>query len=83
MAYHELKCWPAPFQAMKDGVKAYEVRKNDRGFAVGDDLYLREFDPETSTYSGRVLGGEVTFMTNGGTFGLPDELCVLGVAVVR
>ena len=50
---HELKTWPEFYQAIVDGRKTFEVRKNDRGFAEGDTLYLREFDPHTALYTGR------------------------------
>lgn len=52
MATHELKCWPTSFQGIKRGDKTFEVRKDDRGYAVGDTLDLREYDPVSSTYSG-------------------------------
>lgn len=48
---HELKILPQYFQAVKNGTKTFEVRKNDRGFQNGDEVTLREWDPETrSTY---------------------------------
>lgn len=35
------------------GVKQFEVRKNDRDFAVGKWLQLAEYDAATDSYSGR------------------------------
>lgn len=45
MTTHELKTWPEPFAAMVDGRKAFEIRRDDRNFAVGDALLLREYEP--------------------------------------
>ena len=42
---HELKIWPSSFAAVTDGTKTVELRRNDRGFKVGDVLRLREFVP--------------------------------------
>ena len=52
---HELKTWPPYFGAVLDGSKRFEVRKDDRGFCDGDVLRLREWDPETMLYTGRVV----------------------------
>lgn len=80
---HNLKTWPAPFEAVWDGRKTYEIRRDDRGFAVGDHLLLQEWDPATKTFSGRMILGEVTYMTPPGQWGLPDDLCILSVSVLN
>lgn len=41
---HELKCWPSSFERISDGTKTFEVRRDDRGFQMGDVLRLREWD---------------------------------------
>jgi hypothetical protein len=64
-AVHELKCWPQFFQAIKSGHKRHDLRRaDDREFRVGDRLLLREYDPETRTYSGSTLVVEVTYITS-------------------
>jgi hypothetical protein len=43
---HELKIWPQFFRAVLNGSKTFELRKNDREFQSGDEVVLREWDPE-------------------------------------
>lgn len=76
---HELKCWPEYFQAVMDGRKAFEIRRTDRDFCVGDHITLREWDFQTSEYSGREVGVTITYLVPGGEWGLPDGICVLGI----
>lgn len=40
---HELKTWRGPFDAILDGRKRFEVRRDERIYAVGDDVRLREW----------------------------------------
>ena len=56
MATHELKTWPEFFQAIVDGRKNFEVRRDDRGFQAGDAVWLKEWDPaHGGHYTGRSL----------------------------
>lgn len=47
---HHLKVWPRYYDALADGSKRYEVRLNDRGFAVGHLLVFHKWDPDVGTY---------------------------------
>lgn len=71
---HELKIWPEFFEAVVTHRKTHELRRNDRFFAVGDRLRLREWEPVTSVYSGREVEAEVTYMTS------PERPCALSSA---
>ncbi len=68
---HELKCWPEFFQAMLEGHKPFDARRNDRNFQVNDILILREWTPADSVYStvgeysGREMGAYVTYILHG------------------
>ena len=77
---HELKVWPACFAAVEDGRKAFDVRLNDRNYQLGDALLLREYEPESEQYSGRTVERWVSYLMQGGTFGLEPGWCVLGLA---
>lgn len=62
---HELKILPQYFRAVLERRKTFEVRKNDRPFAVGDGICLREFDPlSENLYTGRVWYGNITYILN-------------------
>jgi hypothetical protein len=81
MTEHVLKCWPDFFTAVYEGVKPFEVRKNDRDFRVGDCLILREFDPVSQAYSGRETKRFVRYVLQGGGFGIAEDHVVMGLGV--
>lgn len=47
---HILKCWPNYWDAISDGEKNFDVRRDDRGFQKGDFLILQKFDPAKALY---------------------------------
>jgi hypothetical protein len=55
MTIHHLKVWPHFYDGLVDGSKTYEVRRNDRGFAVDDILVLHDWNQDTSTYTERPI----------------------------
>jgi len=79
---HDLKTWPEPFQAIRDGLKQFEYRKDDRGFEVGHQLLLIEFDPERGRLTGRALMARVTYIARG-RFGIPRGFCVMSIRVEK
>lgn len=80
---HVLKAWPTYFAAVVDGRKRFELRRNDRDFAVGDVLRLVEWIPGTSygNATGRVFRVRVTYLAQG-IFCLPPDLCVMSVEAI-
>lgn len=76
---HELKVWPEFFDALDNRTKPFEVRKNDRDYRVGDQLYLYEFDPKTEAVGNRYLYREVTYVLPGGTSGIEPGFVVMGI----
>lgn len=76
---HELKCWPDVFQAMWDGLKTFEYRKDDRGYKVGDVIRNREHSASSGEYTGRELRLLITYKLSEGHFGVPTGYCVLSV----
>lgn len=83
---HRLKTWCAPFAALWSGDKLNEVRVNDRGYMVGDVLHLREWDPgatyTSGAFTGRAVLARVSYVSEGGTWGLPANLCVMSLSNV-
>jgi hypothetical protein len=67
---HALKTWPEQWEAVASGLKTFEIRYDDRGFAVGDYLRLAEWDPRTDRFTGRQTLRRVTFLMRGPAFGL-------------
>lgn len=57
---HQLKTVQPFFDAVRDGKKTAELRKDDRGFQIGDVLVLREYDAKLRRYSGASVTVVVT-----------------------
>lgn len=83
---HDLKTWPEWYEPAVQGRKTYEVRLNDREYAVGDMLHLREYHPAVSGfpgyYTGREHKAEITHILNGGQFGVEAGYCLLSCGPV-
>lgn len=78
----ELKTWPQYFQAIKKGLKTFEIRKNDRNFCVGDILNLREYILGTNSYTGNELKVEVTYVLKDYQ-AVGDGFVVMGIKFVK
>lgn len=77
---HELKVWPPFYVDVESGKKSFELRLNDREFAEGDTLRLREFVPTTGIYTGRECLKRVTYVLSAGEmFGLKPGFAVLAL----
>ena len=70
---HELKIWPTFFEQVLAGSKPFEIRKDDRGFSVGDMLKLCEWDPDKKKHTGRFCFRRVTCITDGKAIDAKDE----------
>lgn len=71
---HNLKISPKYFDAVESGIKPFEVRKNDRLFAVGDALSLNEWDGEKLT--GRHTFKYITYILD------DPEYCAEGYVIL-
>ena len=85
---HELKTDTDVFRAVRDGVKTYELRKNDRNFAVGDMLLLRETEHTGAemaagaplAYTGRSTARRISHILIGPIYGLAEGWAILSFA---
>lgn len=82
MTRHELKTWPKYFAAVRSGGKRFEIRRNDREFAVGDILVLREFEPETDTFTGQTEERQITFLLSEEDYGVIHGFVAIGFGEV-
>lgn len=78
---HELKCWPEFFWPLKDGRKRFELRRDDHGFAVGDELVIRAWSPTSEEYlDEKPLVFSITYIFDANDAELPGPFgspCVL------
>ncbi|OIO62161.1 hypothetical protein AUJ69_03440 [Candidatus Woesearchaeota archaeon CG1_02_47_18] len=58
----EKKIWPELFQAIVDGKRNFELGRADTECSPDDVLVLREWDPNTKQYTGRVLEKRITYV---------------------
>jgi hypothetical protein len=87
---HKLKCIDIYWDAIASGEKTFEVRRNDRAFQTGDTLILRKIDaqgynvapPGEYSFTESLLRKRITYILQGGQFGIEPAYCVLGLGEV-
>ena len=57
---HDVKVLPQYFEDILSGIKAFEIRYNDRDYKVGDLLCLREY--RDGAYTDRETVREICYM---------------------
>lgn len=85
--HHVLKIHPDFFDAVQDGSKTFELRRDDRDFQVHDTLEIREFSEANGGYTGRVVKGlHITYILHGGDLntvggiGIANGWAILAIA---
>jgi len=82
---HELKTDPLVFEDVIAGLKTFEIRKDDRGFKVGDYLSLRKTKHtgeemkarKPLEYTGGYWTVKVTYILRGPIYGLQEGWCIM------
>ena len=77
---HKLKILPEYFEPIVRGEKTFELRKDDRGYNVGDILDLMEWNLNGHFFTGRMKSKRITYiLRNAPQYGLMDGYCILGL----
>lgn len=76
---HEVKIASSYYVDIISGKKKFELRKNDRGYKVGDGLKMLEF--ADGKYTGRTIDADIIYMLDDYT-GLEEGYCILGIDVI-
>ncbi len=80
---HTLKTWPEQYRYIEAGTKTFELRRNDRDFAVGDTLFLMEYDPDLEIYTGKSCQRVVTHILEGSAqlelWGLHKDFVIMSI----
>lgn len=78
MQIHELKIAPRYFEAVENGKKKFEYRKDDRDYQVGDLITLKEFN--RNKYTGREIKNlPINYILRDcPEYGLPEGFCIIG-----
>lgn len=90
MKLHELKTDALVFQAVKNGYKTFEIRKNDREYQTGDLLLLNETlytgaemaEGKSLYYTGQKCLVKVTHVLHGPVYGLQDGWCIMSFKIL-
>lgn len=73
---HELKTWPEYYTAVDNGTKTFEIRKNDRDYKVGDRLWLKEYDPDKNSFTGKGSFHIITYILDKQPFVPEGYVCM-------
>ena len=80
MATHKLKITQPFFDDVKNGIKKFELRRNDRNFKVGDEVYLQEYDMVHHLFSGEEVYVKIIYVLEN-RIGLEDDFCIFGFEI--
>lgn len=78
MKIHELKILPEYYDAVRKGIKKFELRKDDRDYAAGDMAILQEWNGREYTGRRDLYIPILYVLRNCPEYGLQDGYCILG-----
>ena len=84
---HYVKSWPEYFDRIACGTMTCDIRKNDRQYERGDIIHYREFVPQTSKYTGKIIIAQIEDTTDNPIWLQPGfvalSIRVIGGSVTR
>lgn len=75
---HEIKLAASYYEDVANGRKCFELRKNNRGYKVGDGLKMLEY--KDGRYTGRKIEADIVYIMEEYS-GLEEGYCILGIEV--
>ena len=79
---HELKILPEYFDAIVEGRKTFEVRRNNRAYVVGDMLALKEWNEREQVYTGRSCDVRITYVLDSKDY-CKEGYVILGIKLTE
>lgn len=67
---------------MLNGIKKFEIRKNDRNFQAGDRVIFIEYNEKTRLKLNGKLKAVITYIIPGAQFGIDKKYCVFGFELI-
>jgi hypothetical protein len=86
MTTHRVKSWSHFYDAILAGDKLHDLRKNDRGYKVGDYMQLERYDNIKGHFTGESTQRKITFITDNqfpcaySAAVLPHDYCILSLS---
>ena len=80
MVTHCVKCKSHFYDAIKDGSKTFEVRRNDRCYQKGDFIELSRTVVTGFIENDEKLTRQITYVLPGGDYGIDPGYVVLGLS---
>lgn len=77
---HQIRLLKSYFEDVANGIKTFELRKNDRGYKKGDILEMMEFTD--GKYTGRAVRVIVTYILEDYT-GIEDGYCIMAIKLMK
>ena len=77
---HQIRLAKSYFDDVANGIKTFELRKNDRGYKKGDILEMMEFADGKNT--GRTVKVLVTYILEDYT-GIEDGYCIMATKIIK